>query len=352
MKKNLLFVLGIIAAFSFCGKKGPLVLEPEHIPPAVENFHVRQIGGQIELAWNFPTPQNDKREVFEPMWVSKVYIYHDSIKPGDAPSADAFVKKAGLLAKLKADELKGLVLNSPSCRITFKNRDLQEKSHGFAVVYYYARKRSAPGPLLTLKTMLTPPPIQDLQVSRQGKTITLIWGRPTVSGKEALLPAISGYHVYRRISVAGGEADFRPINAEPVINEFFHDLDTGTDGDYEYQVSCRLDDHVENAPSNSVKVSIQDTFPPDIPNNLVSFTAKDQVFLTWESVPDNDLASYRLYRKAAEKEDFTLLADALSDNFFHDKQVVHGKTYIYAITAVDRKGNESDFSRPVRQFFE
>jgi predicted small lipoprotein YifL len=352
MKKNLFFLFVLLAAFSSCGKKGPLVLEPENTPPAVANFRVRQIGGQIELAWNFPAVLDDKKEAFEPSWVSKVTIYHENLKPGDAPPADAFIKKAGVLAKLKPDEIKGLSQNSPSCRFTFKNRDLQDKTHGFTVVYYYARKRSAPAPLLTLKTMLTPPPIQDLQASRQGKTVTLNWSRPAAADKERSLPEISGYHVYRRIIGVGGEADFRSINAATVINEFFHDLDTGTDGEYEYQVSCRLDEHVENAPSNSVKIRIQDTFPPDIPGNLVSFTAKDQVFLTWESVPDIDLAFYRVYRKAVEKEDFTLLADALSDNFFHDKQVAHGKTYIYAITAVDKKGNESDFSPPVRQFFE
>jgi predicted small lipoprotein YifL len=352
MKKNLFFLLALVAAFSYCGKKGPLVLEPESTPPAVENFRVRQIGGQIELAWNFPASLDDKKEVFEPSWVSRVTVYHDSLKPGDAPPAAAFLKKAGVLAKLKADEIRGLGQNSPSCRFTFKNRDLQEKNHGFAVVYSYGRKRSAPSPLLTLKTMLTPPPIQDLQASRQGKTVTLSWSRPAAADRERGLPEISGYHVYRRINGAGGEADFRPINAENVINEFFHDVDTGTDGEYEYQVSCRLDELVENAPSNTVKVRIQDIFPPDIPNNLVSFTAKDQVFLTWESVPDKDLAFYRVYRKTIEKEDFTLLADTVSDNFYHDKQVVHGKTYTYAITAVDKKGNESDFGRPVRQLFE
>ncbi|MCX6554226.1 MAG: hypothetical protein NTZ12_04300 [Candidatus Aminicenantes bacterium] len=352
MKKKLFSVFVLVMAFSYCGKKGPLVLEPETPPPAVENFRIRQIGGQIELAWEFPASLNDKKEVFEPSWVSKVYVYHANLKPGEAMPADVFIDKAELLAKLKANEIKGLGQNSPSCRFSFKNRDLQEKNHGFIVAYYYARKRSAPGPLQTLKTLLTPPPIQDLQVSRHGKVVTLNWSKPAAPDQDRAALAISGYHVYRRINGVNGELDFRPLNAETVINEFFHDLDTGVDGEYEYQVSCRLGERVENAPSNSVKVKVLDTFPPDIPNNLVSFTAKDQVFLTWETVPDNDLAFYRVYRKAVEKEDFRLLADTVSDNFFHDKQVAHGNTYIYAISAVDKKGNESEFSRSAQQLFE
>ena len=130
---------------------------------------------------------------------------------------------------------------------------------------------------------------------------------------------------------------FAPSAPESVINEFFHDLDTGTDGDYEYQVSSCLGERVESAPSNTAKIRILDTFPPDIPGNLVIFTAKDQIFLTWEAVPDADLAFYRLYRKSSEKEDFKILADKVTDNFFRDKKVARGKLYIYAVSARRQK---------------
>ena len=69
-------------------------------------------------------------------------------------------------------------------------------------------------------------------------------------------------------------------------------------------------------------------------------------------MPDTDLAFYRLYRKFSEKEDFTILADKVTDNFFRDKNVASGKLYIYAISAVDKKGNESEFSLPAQQLFE
>lgn len=351
-KAFLLIILTLAAAAAHCGKKGPLTLEPENAPAAMENFRIRQIGSQIELAWKFPASPGGKNEVFEPAKVTRVYVYHRTLDVAEAGAADAFIKKAELLEKLKPEAIKGLGSASPSWRHTFKNKDLLQKVHGFAVVYYYQRKRSAAGTPATIRTLLTPPPIQDLQVSLQGKVATLNWGRPAASAKEPALPAISGYHVYRRVLGAGGDADFRRLDAEAAVNEFFHDSDTGVDGEYEYQVSCRMDEHVESAPSNTAKTRIEDVFPPDIPNNLVSFTAKDEIFLTWESVPDKDLAFYRLHRKTAEKEDFSLLADGLKENFFRDKKVVRGRSYIYAVTAVDRKGNESDFSRPVRQLSE
>jgi predicted small lipoprotein YifL len=352
MRKKIFTLFLLVLVFFSCGKKGPLVLEPENTPPAVENFQIRQIGGQIELSWKFPDLPGDKMEPFEIARVAKVYVYHAILQSAETPTNDIFMKKAELLAKLKGSEIKGRGQNTYSCRFSFKNKELQEKNHGFALNYFYGRKKSVPGPLQTLETLITPPPVQDLIISRQGKIVFLNWGKPVVQDKDQSIMPISGYHIYRRISSIDNERDFRLISSEPVLNEFFYDLDTGTDGEYEYQISSRLGKRVESAPSNVVKIKIQDTFPPDIPGNLVIFTAKDQIFLTWETVPDTDLAFYRVYRKFSDKEDFKLLADKVTDNFFRDKQIARGKLYIYAISAVDKKGNESELSLSGQQLFE
>jgi fibronectin type 3 domain-containing protein len=137
-----------------------------------------------------------------------------------------------------------------------------------------------------------------------------------------------------------------------VKGEYYEDHDTGADGDYEYQVSSLLNERIESAPSAVTGIKIQDTFPPDIPANLVAFTAKDHVFLTWEAVRDRDLGHYNVYRRSAKDEDFKLLDAAVTDNFYRDRQVVKGQLYIYTIVAVDKKGNESEPSHAVRQFFE
>ncbi len=351
--KNQIFLFSLLVLFFVhCGKKGPLVLEPEIPAPAVLNFQVRQIGFQVELSWKFPGMLANQKEPFKRALVTKAYVYHTILKSGEIPPEESFIKKAQLLAKAKATEIKGLDQDVSSYSVSFKSKDLQGKNHGFALVYFYGREKSVSSPVRILQTLNTPPPIQDLQVSRQEKMVVLKWSKPVVQDKEQLLRPISGYQVYRRINTGNGELDFRPIGAEKTVNEFFYDLDTGTDGDYEYQVSSRLDDRVESAPSNTVKIRILDTFPPDIPGNLVTFTAKDQIFLTWENVPDADLAFYRIYRKSAEDEDFKVLADEITDNFFRDKKVSSGKLYMYAISAVDKKGNESEFSRTVQQLFE
>jgi predicted small lipoprotein YifL len=352
MKTKLFLIFLMILVLVNCGKKGPLVLEPENRSPAVENFQVRQIGNQVELSWKFPAQLAGQKGPFDAAVVTKMYVYHAILKPGEVATEEFFFKKAELLAKPKAAEIKGLDRDPSSYRVSFSIKELQEKFHGFALAYFYGRGKSVPGPLKTLQTMSTPPPIQDLQVSREGKMVVLNWSTPVVEGKERSLRPLKGYRVYRKINIDSGESDFLPIGSENTVNEFFHDLDTGTDGDYEYQVSSCLDEWVESAPSNSAKIKVLDTFPPDIPVNLVIFTAKDQIFLTWENVPDVDLAFYRLYRKSSENEDFKLLADEITDNFFRDKKISSGNLYIYALSAVDKKGNESELSGSAQQLFE
>ena len=352
MKNKLLFLLLPALALAACGKKGPLTLEPENIPPAVENFQVKQIGDQIKFSWKFPPLLADGKTPFKAPAVTKVHVFQASLKPGELSTEGSFSKKARLLAKAKPSEIKGLDSSSSTLRVSFNNKELQGKTYGFTLDYYYGRQKSASSPTRTLSTLLSPTPIQDLQASRNGKMVVLKWSKPVAQDNERSLRPIQGYQVYRRINAGNGESDFQPIGGQGTVNERYHDLDTGTDGDYEYQVSCRLDERVESAPSNTVAIHVLDTFPPDIPRNLAIFTAKDQIFLTWENVPDTDLAFYRLYRKLSESDDFTLLADEITDNFFRDKNVASGKLYIYAIAAVDKKGNESETSLPAQQLFE
>ena len=42
----------------------------------------------------------------------------------------------------------------------------------------------------------------------------------------------------------------------------------------------------------------------------------------------------------------------IQDPFFKDTKAVKGTIYTYCVSAVDRKGNESDWSKPAQHKFE
>jgi len=348
MKKNIVTLLAIILAFAGCGKKGPLVLEPEKIPLAVTDLQLHQVGTQIELGWKFPTQLSDKKTPLQPDQIRGIAVYHLA-KPFNP---ETFSKKSEILARPKASELQRRADGAFAYGLPFKAKMLKDKEHSFALTYQYGRSHSALSAIEKITTRTPPEPVRDLKVSREGKVVILKWSRPQADSEGQPLQKLAGYTVYRRIQQGKNTGAFAAINEKPVQGEYYEDHDTGTDGDYEYQVASLLDEHSESAPSAAVKLKILDTFAPDIPANLVAFSARDHVFLTWEAVHDRDLGHYNVYRKSSKEEDFKLLDAAVTDNFYRDRQVVRGQMYIYIVVAVDKKGNESEPSRAVRQLFE
>lgn len=349
MKKQFLFLSAIVVLLSGCGKKGPLLLEPEKLPPAVTRLELRQIGHEVELSWRYPALLSDKQTPLQAGQVRGIAVYHLA-KPF-APGT--FEKKSELLARPKAAELSARGEVHVYAAV-FKAKQLQDREHAFAVAYQYGRARSVLSAVEKIATRIPPEPVHDVKIGREGKVVVLSWSRPQVDTEGRPLPALLGYRVYRRITAGPGKAAgvFVRVNAKPAKGESFQDDDTGSDGDYEYRVAGLLEEHIESAPSAAVKLRIDDTFPPDVPANLVTFTAKDHIFLTWETVRDRDLDHYVVYRRSAREDEMKVLEPSVKENFFRDRQAAKGQVYAYAVAAVDRKGNASEPCRPVRHKFE
>jgi predicted small lipoprotein YifL len=347
MKKEIATLSALILILSGCGKKGPLVLAPEKRPTAVEALRLSQVGSQIELRWKFPSLLSDNQTPLPASQIRGVSIYGMSkpFVPG------TFEKKSDLLARPKFSELANLGEGVFAYSLPFKAKLLMDKEHAFALTYLVGRTRSDLSEVKKITTRIPPEPVHDLKAGREGKVVVLSWSRPQAYSEGQGVPAITGYKIYRRIRQGNDPGAFAAINDGPVSGEYFQDHDTGADGEYEYHVASLLAESIESAPSNLVSLRIQDTFPPEVPANLVAFTAKDHVFLTWETVPDKDLDHYVIYRMSSKEKDFKILAAAVTENFYHDRQAARGESYTYSVAAVDKKGNESEPSRPVRQVF-
>jgi len=92
--------------------------------------------------------------------------------------------------------------------------------------------------------------------------------------------------------------------------------------------------------SEPAAITPQDVFPPAAPRGLRAIAGPGSIELAWDANSEPDLAGYRIYR-AAPGADFQKLADVSTVPAYTDRQVESGKAYRYAITAVDRAGNES-----------
>lgn len=366
-KKFILVVTTVMLVLSLnCGKKGPLKLEPEILPLVCENLTLSQVGANIRLQWDFPKKLSDNKTDLEIQKITRIEIYYSG---KDIPGGK-FLKKSTLLHKLEKAELASLSplsSQSPltfSLEIPFKVQDLNAKSHFFGLRYLYGKKKSPLSGVAAMVTQTPVKPIDDLQITRENKLIKLKWSKPQTDVSGMPIANITGYKISRRIkSSQTGDAAaavataktaeelFRKINYNPVLSEYYADGDTGRDGEYQYYVSTMTANEIESGPSPIVSVSVSDIYPPEIPVNLVSFKGADHLFLTWKASADSDLSHYRIYRKATEEGEFTLLADQVTGNQYKDKDVKKGNLYFYAVTAIDNKGNESQFSSTAKEEF-
>ena len=94
-----------------------------------------------------------------------------------------------------------------------------------------------------------------------------------------------------------------------------------------------------------------DTEPPATPRGVRSITGDGQVIVEWFPNGEVDLDGYIIWRDEDGDEEFDLLAEVSSesssdvDRFsFVDEEVINGRTYSYAVSAVDYDGNESELS--------
>jgi len=103
---------------------------------------------------------------------------------------------------------------------------------------------------------------------------------------------------------------------------------------------------VESADSVPAVITPKDIFPPSAPQGLVAAVLEGNgapvVELSWSISPENDVVGYRVYRSEREGERGEALVNELVPTpAYRDATAQAGHRYWYAVTAVDRAGNES-----------
>ena len=103
------------------------------------------------------------------------------------------------------------------------------------------------------------------------------------------------------------------------------------------QAESELSDEASSFPATSSRPPLPRACRLDAPNSIE---------LNWDRNTEEDLNGYRIYRAegngAMEK-----VGDVSAVPSFSDRKVEAGKTYRYAVSAMDQAGNESPRSAPV-----
>ncbi len=89
-----------------------------------------------------------------------------------------------------------------------------------------------------------------------------------------------------------------------------------------------------------------DHTPPSAPKGFYSITGDEVVYLRWEENDESDFREYWVYR-CLDGENYYHRIATTKIAKFDDYSVTNGVTYHFAVSAVDKNGNESSLSKDV-----
>ncbi|MEE8137609.1 MAG: hypothetical protein V3T81_01860 [Thermoanaerobaculia bacterium] len=283
------------------------------------------------LMFRFPT---DERAAAEPTPERTV----EDLVPVDPRE---FADQARLLRTVLGSELDAavsggrLILRLPLSDISPE----ENEARIYAVKTRAGRRRiSAFSNLVKILPWGPPSPPSSLAVTARPAGVHLSW-----TSEEPGL----GFHVYRRAAQSREYSE--PIfTASPELDSY---LDSGAlyGSRYIYTVTAVSSRQplVESAIAAEYEIDYQDRFPPPTPGNLVALAEEARVRLLWEPTAAADLAGYRILRREPGAELQPIHTDPVVGQEYLDRQVVSGRTYGYAIVAVDQKGNRSPASEEI-----
>ncbi len=158
----------------------------------------------------------------------------------------------------------------------------------------------------------------------------LTWG-PENSGLE--------YRIYRKSA-----NDNAPIQLDVSHTPDYLDKTSQYETPYEYTVVAQKG-LAESLPSKSVSITTTDIFPPSVPASITALAGPNSIELSWQRSPEPDLKGYFVYR-SIDNGPFVKVGNLQNVPSFSDRNVEHGKTYRYQVSAVDQKNNSSEKSAP------
>jgi len=200
----------------------------------------------------------------------------------------------------------------------------------------------------------------DANVTEQG--IDLKWPAPTRTSAGEPLSGATTYHVYRgeldpASSATAASAPLQANWKSPLLQLGATDTTDYRDSGFDYgKTYAYVVRSVTGSPAGPLEandspmaiVTPKDTFPPAAPQGIVAViqpgatAGSVAVELSWSINVESDLAGYRVYRSEQEGARGVLLTpDLLPSPAYRDNSVQVGQHYWYAVTAVDRSGNES-----------
>jgi hypothetical protein len=358
--RKLLFLLPILVVmgiFASCGKKGPILPPVPKIPQKIKQIEAIQRGQKIILKWNNPTSYLDGSPLTT---LSEVSIWLQVFPLDESAVEDKVVFKrfhsrARMRASFKKEGFSRIANNEIGSPFSFRyiygltGSAALSRRHVFGIKVKDKRGRiSEYSDLRILDPVMLSMPPRKPNASAFRDRIEIQWAPPVENIDRSTPPNYKGYNLYR---LEGG--GYRLLNSELIMGNKFEDRSALIGNHYQYIIRASATvrpPFLESDDSQAAEVFFNDVFPPGVPSGLMTVAGDSFIALSWEIPPDPDLAGFRIWRRSEAEEDFMLLtSDPIWENAYNDSEVKKNITYYYAVTSMDKSGNESQRSEAVSE---
>ena len=345
MLSSFFFVVG-------CGYVGEPLPPLIQIPGRISDLTAIQFGKYIKLSWTVPKFNTDGSAATT---LSRVEIYRLRGKSDStvAINGGLFVQSAVKwmgLDKVNFDayrEGEKLVLTDQLQGLA--DHEIFQSLFSYAIKAINQKKQDAGfSNLVTLRMLPVPDPPVGVRFSFAEQFIELSWQSPTHNIDGSPVKADLKFNVYRTVIP---EARVKELLTRTPSEEIrFKDTSMVLDQTYYYVVRSVMnapEGSIESFDSQEYEAKNVDIYAPRVPTEVVAISNGDYISLVWLPNTEPDLAGYYVYRSSQEHDYQRLTEQMIIAASYVDKSLQKGKTYSYRIKAVDKHGNESNYSEEV-----
>jgi len=342
--------LALAVSMSFvlaCATIGPPQPPSLDLPQPPSDLRASRKGDRVTLTWTVPTITTDRATVrsLGPTMVcrglAELNACNTPVSEVAAPAGQSTNSSGGKAQVSYADSLPpGMESDDPTAFATYAVQVLN-REHRSAGLSNQVR--------VSLVRTLAPPRDFRAQTTKQG--VVLSWTGEPVSVPPTNLEYV--YRVYRRAEGSTEQALVGEVRAALGPDFSMTDANIEWEKTYAYRAEAvtkiqRPDkprQEIEGEDTPELSLLAHDVFPPTVPGELQAvFSGPGQkpfIDLVWAPVMDADLAGYNVYRREEGTTPVKVNAELVKTPAFRDEHVTGGKKYLYSVTAVDVRGNES-----------
>ena len=343
-------LLLLVMSLTGCGTPGAPQLPSLQLARPAEDLTASRKGNKVQLDWTLPRKNTDRTLVKN---IPQTLICrHDGTALMSGCTMVAHVPNPKPEEKRKGEQPPAVHMKYVDTLPVALGEQNPAGFVRYAVEILNSRERSAGlSNQVLIPVAPTIPPPEQLAAKVEADGVLISWEGASVPAAPAGLTY--RYRIVR--SPAGANAYIALAEVEPETEGFYLDKTFGWETKYDYRIlsvtlvhSQGINMAVEGDDSKAAEVFTRDIYPPGEPTGLQSvFSSVGQkpfVDLSWAPNMETDLAGYNVFRSVAGGEPVKLNQQLVPVPSFRDDNVVPGKTYLYSVSAVDLRGNESPHS--------